>query len=408
MPTRWLSVQEYSTFGKGVTETGGNGGKRFTVINNLKLIVSVDGVVGRKNWIHGNHKKRLISVTDPTDAITCFKCDVDKIIIGTRNRNLSLYNTQSTEVWDKPAIKPEMMFLEVHHSPILCIDYQTPVGHLLTSADALGTLGIWNLYTGELLALHKKAHDKGISCVSIIDSNYIISAGFDKVVRLFKVDEQLAKPAELFQADSKHSISSTNQSKRFSKPSFFKRLFKKNKSPKHHLKCKLTLKKEFRGHKGEIYCMRVLSTRTHFATGATDFQIKIKTVECEKTLRGHTNTITCDLLYSGSLDCAIRCWSTSTGQCLSVFVGHSEWVKSIAISGKLLVSGGWDESVLLWNRENSTLVKKIRLDMGPISNIQCSETKVILACREEGFQHQLTILDFGRNSVGFWGDHKTL
>ena len=34
--------------------------------------------------------------------------------------------------------------------------------------------------------------------------------------------------------------------------------------------------------------------------------------------------------------------------------------------------------------------------MGPISNIQATDTKIYATCREEGFQNQLAILDFAR------------
>lgn len=82
------------------------------------------------------------------------------------------------------------------------------------------------------------------------------------------------------------------------------------------------------------------------------------------------------------------------GQCIAVLLGHEEWIKSIALGGNHLISGGWDEAVLIWNIERPSLLKKIKLDMGPLSQIETGENKIITVCREEGFQHQLTIISF--------------
>jgi hypothetical protein len=65
--------------------------------------------------------------------------------------------------------------------------------------------------------------------------------------------------------------------------------------------------------------------------------------------------------------------------------------------GNLLISGGWEETIFLWSIKRFKLLKKINLDMGPIANIQTDDLKIISVCREEGFQHQLTIVSFASN-----------
>jgi hypothetical protein len=61
-----------------------------------------------------------------------------------------------------------------------------------------------------------------------------------------------------------------------------------------------------------------------------------------------------------------------------------------------LISAGWEETIFLWHFDSGKLIQKIKLEMGPISNIQATDTKIYATCREEGFQHQLAILDFAR------------
>lgn len=86
-----------------------------------------------------------------------------------------------------------------------------------------------------------------------------------------------------------------------------------------------------------------------------------------------------------------------TGACVATLIGHNKWIKSIVISGNLLLSGGWDESLLMWDIETNALLKEVKMNMGPISNIQSNLTKIFLVCREEGFQHQIAVLDYSKN-----------
>ncbi len=79
-----------------------------------------------------------------------------------------------------------------------------------------------------------------------------------------------------------------------------------------------------------------------------------------------------------------------------MLIGHTEWIKSLAISGTILISGGWEEIIHLWDIEKLKLVKRIKMDVGTITNIQSDRQKIVSVGREEGFQHQLAIIDFDR------------
>jgi WD40 repeat protein len=82
---------------------------------------------------------------------------------------------------------------------------------------------------------------------------------------------------------------------------------------------------------------------------------------------------------------------------VATLTGHTKWIKSIIVSGNLLLSGGWDSSLFMWDIETNKLLKEVKMNMGPISSIQSNLTKVFVVCREEGYQHQIVVLDYGRN-----------
>ncbi|WP_404785253.1 WD40 repeat domain-containing protein [Altericista sp. CCNU0014] len=55
-------------------------------------------------------------------------------------------------------------------------------------------------------------------------------------------------------------------------------------------------------------------------------------------------------LASGHTDNTIRLWAIQTGELLSTFAEHKDWVLSVALSpdGKTLISGGRDKTIKLW------------------------------------------------------------
>jgi WD40 repeat protein len=75
-------------------------------------------------------------------------------------------------------------------------------------------------------------------------------------------------------------------------------------------------------------------------------------------IEGHTDDVISltgdesqDLLVSGSGDNTVRVWQVSTGQCLHVLRGHTEWVFSVALlPNKVIVSSASGE-IKVWDGE---------------------------------------------------------
>lgn len=124
-----------------------------------------------------------------------------------------------------------------------------------------------------------------------------------------------------------------------------------------------------------------------------------------KSQRKKQNYIVALSIESSEVSCIlIREWDIKTGQCIGLLIGHCQWIKTVSQSSMYLVSGGWDECIKIWNKENGKCNYTIQLNMGPVCNLQCDQNKIMAICREEGFQHQLTMVDFGRNFAGWWGE----
>jgi hypothetical protein len=98
--------------------------------------IYMEWAASKRNWRLGNHHKRLLKLAKEDDAITTFKYDVDKIIIGTRCHELRLYLTHDSAVWDKPSLEHSVEFFGGHSSAIMCMDYLPNNGHILVTGDA--------------------------------------------------------------------------------------------------------------------------------------------------------------------------------------------------------------------------------------------------------------------------------
>ena len=55
-----------------------------------------------------------------------------------------------------------------------------------------------------------------------------------------------------------------------------------------------------------------------------------------------------DVLVTGCVDKVVRTFSVSTGQRTRELRGHTDWVRAVALSGSMVVSGGGDRVVKVW------------------------------------------------------------
>jgi WD40 repeat protein len=118
-----------------------------------------------------------------------------------------------------------------------------------------------------------------------------------------------------------------------------------------------------------------------------------------RTLRGHTHIVTClaispdgKMLASGGGDNTVRLWSMPGGMALQSLKGHTDEVYCLAISpdGQLLVSGSGDNTLRLWNLPDGATLKTLK---DYTDDVRC------LAISPNG---QVLVSGSGDNMVRLW------
>jgi WD40 repeat protein len=87
------------------------------------------------------------------------------------------------------------------------------------------------------------------------------------------------------------------------------------------------------------------------------------------------------LIASGSEDNTIKLWNLRTGQLLRTLTGHSEGIRSVAISpdGKLLASGSDDKTIKLWNLDTGKLLRTLTGHSDIVQSVTISPDGKLLA-----------------------------
>jgi WD40 repeat protein len=156
--------------------------------------------------------------------------------------------------------------------------------------------------------------------------------------------------------------------------------------------------KVFKGHDSRVWGVAFSPDATRLISGGEDCTLKlwdIATSTCLKTLEGHTDWVRAvafspdgKTIISGGGDCIVRIWDAETAECLHLLAGHTGKVRAVAFSpdGHLLISGSEDGTIKLWDWDNRNpqLRHTLAGHTGRIRSIACAsgvaakDSKVVL------------------------------
>lgn len=116
-----------------------------------------------------------------------------------------------------------------------------------------------------------------------------------------------------------------------------------------------------------VYCLQYDDDK--IVSGLRDNTIKLwdrKTLECRKTLTGHTGSVLClqyneHVIITGSSDSTVRVWNVHTGEEMNTLVHHSEAVLHLRYYKGIMVTCSKDRTIAVWDMEEPFGLAEIRM-----------------------------------------------
>jgi len=126
-----------------------------------------------------------------------------------------------------------------------------------------------------------------------------------------------------------------------------------------------------KGHTDVVNSLAFSPDSRYLVSGSSDKNAIIWHINQQQrlhTLKGHTNHIyavafTPDSkrVVTGSYDHSLRLWRVKTGELISKLQGHSDKVRSVAISPQdgTIASGSWDHTIRIWDGKTGRFIKTL-------------------------------------------------
>ncbi|KAI1001923.1 Cell division control protein 4 [Podosphaera aphanis] len=313
----------------------------------------------QKSWMNGKVAPHHFAFpAHPAHVITCLQFDDDKIITGSDDTLINMYDTKTGTLRKK---------LEGHEGGVWALQYE---GNILVSGSTDRSVRVWDIEKGICTQVFH-GHTSTVRCLQILmpqvsgtivkgnpvmipEKPLIITGSRDSQLRVWKLPEP----------GSKHYFQSSPLAIDTDCPYFVRVLT------------------------GHAHSVRAISAHQDtLVSGSYDNTVrvwKISTGETIHKLVGHTMKVYSVVLdhkrarcISGSMDNLVKIWSIETGTCLFTLEGHSSLVGLLDLSGERLVSAAADSTLRIWDPENGMCKSTLSAHTGAITCFQHDNQKVI-------------------------------
>ncbi|KAB8297333.1 hypothetical protein EYC80_002680 [Monilinia laxa] len=297
-----------------------------------------------KRWISGQTTTTYLM--GHTDSIYCVQFDESKIITGSRDRTIRVWDLKTykcsliigpPEVINDPSLMtasdgtpqhystgpvhnrtaqstPQTASFPVHHNAsILCLQYDDEI---LVTGSSDSTCIVYDIKKGYKPMMRLRHHTAAVLDLAF-DDRYIVTCSKDVSICVW----------------DRHTGE---------------------------------MLKQLRGHSGPVNAVQMRGNTIVSCSG--DFRVKLWNIDTGKNIRefsGHTKGLACSqfsedskYIASAGNDKIIRIWDANTGECLKIIPAHENLVRSLhidSISGRL-ISGSYDQDIKVWDMESGRLL----------------------------------------------------
>ena len=312
----------------------------------------------RKTWMQDEVTPRHIAFrAHQRHVVTCLQFDADKILTGSDDSNINVYDTKTGALRAK---------LEGHEGGVWALQYE---GNVLVSGSTDRTVRVWDIEKGKCTQVFQ-GHTSTVRCLQIL---------MPTPVEGKSRDQMMPKQPLIITGSRDSNLRVWKLPKSGDAP-----LFQTGPAPDENADCKYFV----RTLAGHHHSVRAIAAHADtLVSGSYDCSVrvwKISTGETIHRLQGHTQKVYSVVLdnkrkrcISGSMDNLVKVWSLETGTVLFNLEGHSSLVGLLDLQQDRLVSAAADSTLRIWDPENGHCRSTLSAHTGAITCFQHDSQKVI-------------------------------
>ncbi|KAK0708000.1 WD40-repeat-containing domain protein [Lasiosphaeris hirsuta] len=369
----------------------------------------------RQSWTSGKVKPGHVAfAAHPRHVITCLQFDEDKIITGSDDTLIHVYDTKTGKLRTK---------LEGHEGGVWALQYE---GNTLVSGSTDRSVRVWDIQKG-ICTQTFFGHTSTVRCLQILmptdtgkvhdgkavmmpPKPLIITGSRDSQLRVWRLPEagsrryiQTGPPANDDQcpyfirilAGHTHSvraISAHGDTLVSGSYDSTVRVWRISTGEQLHV---------LHGHSQKVYSVVLDHKRNRCISGSMDSLVKIWDLEtgaCLYTLEGHSLLVgLLDLrderLVSAAADSTLRIWDPESGKCKSTLMAHTGAITCFQHDGRKVISGS-EKTVKMWDIHTGECIQDLLTDLGGVWQVKFDERRCVAAVQRGNLTY-VEILDFG-------------
>lgn len=362
----------------------------------------------RRNWMREDAKPRHIAFrAHDRHVVTCLGFDDDKIVTGSDDTNINVYDTKTGALRAK---------LRGHEGGVWALQYD---GNVLVSGSTDRSIRVWDIENGCQTHVFQ-GHTSTVRCLQILsptkvgetpdgraimmpEESLIITGSRDSNLRVWKLPQpgdapyiQACPPQEdsdcpyfvrvlTGHQHSVRAIAAHADTLVSGSYDCTVRVWKISTGETVH---------RLQGHTQKVYSVVLDHDRNRCISGSMDNLVKIWSLDTGSilyTLDGHSSLVGLldlhsDRLVSAAADSTLRIWDPENGQCKATLSAHTGAITCFQHDGQKVISGS-DRTLKMWNVRTGECAKDLLTDLSGVWQVKFNERRCVAAVQRDNMTH---------------------